>query len=159
MTFNVNTFADSVDEFICNEIQDLPVPFELSNRTILFRNLRIKPSRNNTWRLLTSTNHEVGEFQLRTCALLAAEYYYSGNLVGFYNIKSLDTFYWNQSLNCYFYSQQLNECNDFFKKNVLLAKLSSSSIKSKKTKEKIVGYFNQLFAKYKNTVGINYEPK
>lgn len=155
--FDANQYANTVDDFITNEVHELDIPYELSNKTILYRNLRIKPSRTNTWRLITSQNNEVGEFQLRSCALLAAEYYYTGNLIGFHNIKTLDTTYWNQTLNCYFYSHQLSNCSDPFKREVLLARLSSSNIKSKKSKEKIVRYFTQLFGKYKNTVGINYE--
>ncbi len=118
----------------------------VSKDTILYKGYLIKKSKSGKWFLYNAVNRDViGDFFLKSCALLAAKAYYKVNLVKYNQVKTLDNQYWANYMDSTIYSNNLKSTKDFERYLILLNKFEESTIRASMYKDEISRMFKWTF--------------
>jgi hypothetical protein len=147
MILNDSVHAAKLEEFLHTELKTQPLPIELPDKTVIYKSLKIKQRKTNTWQIQSGNTILANDFKLRVCAVLAADCYLAHNYNKLSYIKSLDSTYWRNEISKVEIIQKLKEISDPFKRDVLLAKYSVVSSRAALSRQTITQLFSQLFDK------------
>lgn len=122
------------------------LPISITNNgSILYKDYFIKKEANQSYSLYNQAKDLIGNFFLRSCALIAAKSWDSANMRKFNEIKELDVKYWANYSN-------INMCKNSMKKNtsldryiILLNKLELSRSRLDQVKDEISKQFTWNF--------------
>jgi hypothetical protein len=92
-----------------------------------------------------STKELLGQFFLKTCALMAAKAYSNVRIERYFEIKQLDTRYWANHCDNLVYKKNIKTASEFERYLILLNKLEDSEQKSERYKEEISKMFKWSF--------------
>lgn len=120
----------------------------LPNGSISYKNFIIKPSKRGTFQIYYSynLNDPVEEYNLKSCALMAAKAYNTVQINRFFEIKDLDTRYNTSFTECQLFKKNIKIAKDFDRYVILLNKLEEADLKARYYKEKITVMFRNTFA-------------
>ncbi len=118
----------------------------ISKDVLLYKNYLIKKHKLGKWVLYNATNKDVvGDFFLKSCALLAAKAHHKVNLVKYNQVKTLDNQYWANHMDCAVYSNNIKKAKDFERYLILLNKLEESTARTSLFKDEISRMFKWTF--------------
>lgn len=120
----------------------------LKNGAVGYDGFIIKQSVNQNWCLHRATNLKdtLGEFKLKTCALLAAKAYSTTSLNRYFEIKELDNQYWAKRADTIVYKNIIKKPVALDRYIIILNKLEESEVKEAFLKQKITTMFHSSFA-------------
>ncbi len=118
----------------------------ISKDTLYYKGYLIKKNKAGKWTLYNASNKDVvGEFFLKSCALLAAKAYYKINLNKYNQIKMLDNQYWANHMDRTIYQNNLKITKDFERYLILLNKFEESTARAGAYKDEISRMFKWTF--------------
>jgi len=126
--------------------KQLPVIL-LKNGAIGYKDFIIKQNSLGRWGIHSIHNlkETVGEYNLKTCALMAAKAYNSTQIARFNEIKELDNHYQANHIEHQVYKKNIKSAKELDKYIILLNKLEESVIKTEAYKQKITRMFHYAF--------------
>ena len=124
----------------------LPITM-LKGGAIGYKDYIIKQTPSNRWAVYNMNNlrEPVGEYNLKTCALMAAKSYNATQIAKFFEIKDLDTHYQASFMEHQVYQKNIKTAKEFDRYIILLNKLEESVIKTELYKKKITAMFHNAF--------------
>jgi hypothetical protein len=126
--------------------KQLPVIL-LKNGAIGYKDFIIKQNSLGRWGIHSIHNlkETVGEYNLKTCALMAAKAYNSTQIARFNEIKELDNHYQANHIEHQVYKKNIKSAKELDKYIILLNKLEESVFKTEAYKQKITTMFHYAF--------------
>jgi hypothetical protein len=120
----------------------------LKNGAIGYKDFIIKKNKHQDWCIhhIRNISDAIGEFKLKTCAVLAAKAYSLTSIQKYYEIKELDTQYWANHINNLVYKNIITQPVDLDRYIIILNKLEDSEVKADHLKRKITTMFHASFA-------------
>ena len=139
----IKVLADALNIEFKNIITLIPLP----NGSVVYKDYVIKQTPKGLWGIYhkVSGNDCYGEFNLKTCALIAAKAYDQVNLEKFNMIKMLDSRYWSNHYSTTVYQKNIKLTKDYERYLILLNKLEESTWKASHFKEEISQLFRWSF--------------
>lgn len=114
--------------------------------SIIYKDYLIKAKKNGNWAVYNiRSKDEVGEYFLKSCAILAAKAYYLTNIENFLEIKRLDNCYWSNHCDTLVFRNNLKKVKDFDRYLILLNRLEESEVQATYFKEEISKLFSRSF--------------
>ncbi len=125
--------------------QKLPVTV-LPNGGIIYKDYLIKSTDKGNWTVHQYKQKQyIGEFYLKTCALMAAKAYDGIRLEKFNEIKRLDTQYWANHSDTQIFKRNIKLTKEFERYLILLNRLEESQAKEQFYKDEISRMFKWSF--------------
>ena len=127
---------------------DKKLPFTmLSGGAVGYKSFIIKQTASGRWAVYHMHNlrEPVGEYNLKTCALMAAKSYNATQIARFIEIKDLDSHYQASHMEHQVYQKNIKLAKDLDRYIILLNKLEESVIKTELYKNKITAMFHNAF--------------
>jgi len=120
----------------------------LKNGAVGYKDFVIKQNTNENWCIFHIRNLQdsIGEFKLKTCALLAAKAYSTTSINHFIEIQDLDNRYWASHSDMLVYKRIIKKQVPLDRYIILLNKLEDSEVKERELKRKITSLFHMSFA-------------
>ena len=140
---NITKLADVLDIEFKKIIPLIPLP----DGSVAYKDYIIKKNKDGTWCIYSkqTTAYSHGEFNLQTCALVAAKALSQMQLQRFNEIKSLDNKYWSNFYRTSVYQHNIKLAKDNDRYMILLNKLEDSTWKANHYKEEISKLFRWAF--------------
>jgi hypothetical protein len=114
--------------------------------TITYKKYAITKTPLETWALYDVDGKTcLGEFFLRTCAIMSAKAYDDRNHIKAFEVKRLDYNYWSSFSNNQIYKINVTRTTESFRHSILLNKLEDSHQKTEFYKSKITNMFKDAF--------------
>jgi hypothetical protein len=120
----------------------------LPNGAVGYKNFIIKPSKTGAWAVFYSHNlvEPVGEYNLKSCALMAAKAYNTVQINRFFEIKDIDNRYNTNYTEYLLCKQHIKIAKGLDRYIILLNKLEEADRKTQFYKERITTMFRNTFA-------------
>lgn len=120
----------------------------LKDGSVAYKNYVVKKSKLGNWSIFNQQNpyDVVGEFKLKTCAILAAKAYSATRMQTYLEIESLDNKYWASHCDMLVYKKIIKSNVPLDRFIILLNKLEDSELKEQVLKAKITAMFHTSFA-------------
>ena len=133
------TFGSTLDK-------KLPITM-LKGGAIGYKDYIIKQTPSSRWAVYHMNNlrEPVGEYNLKTCALMAAKSYNATQIARFFEIRDLDAHYQASYMEHQVYQKNIKTAKEFDRYVILLNKLEESVIKTELYKKKITAMFHNAF--------------
>jgi hypothetical protein len=144
---NSNKLEELAEDF--GAIYDKKVQITvLPNGAVGYKNFIIKPGRRGAWTIFYSNNllDPVGEYNLKSCALMAAKAYNTVHINKFFEIKDIDTRYNTNYTEYLLFKQHIKVAKDLDRYIILLNKLEEADRKTQFYKDRISTMFRNTFA-------------
>lgn len=143
---NIANQAERLERFLEEEFtKKLPI-LVLADKSIVYKQFRIKQNRHKTWDLSwVKTGDRVDTFHTKTSALLAAKFYLSSNYSRYNEVKHLDLTYWNNSVDAMFFKYRLNTTRDNDRKDLFYCRYDIATQRFKNAQGKITQMFKFNF--------------
>jgi len=143
-TAKVKELAETFDTTLDKK---LPITM-LKGGAMGYKTFIIKQTPAGRWAVYNMHNlrDPVGEYNLKTCALMAAKSYNATQIARFFEIKELDTHYQSSFMEHQVYQKNIKTAKEFDRYIILLNKLEESVIKTEQYKKKITAMFHYAFA-------------
>ncbi len=114
--------------------------------SVVYKDYIVKHKKNGNWAVYNiKTKDEVGEYFLKSCAILAAKAYFMTNIEKFLEIKRLDNCYWSNHCDTLVFRNNIKKVKDFDRYLILLNRLEESEIQTTHFKEEISKLFSRSF--------------
>jgi hypothetical protein len=140
---DVKKLADVLDIEFKKIVPLIPLP----DGSVAYKNYVVKKNKAGSWCIYSkqTTNYSHGEFNLQTCALVAAKALAQMQLQRYNEIKSLDNKYWSNFYRTSVYQHNIKLAKDYDRYLILLNKLEDSTWKANHYKEEISKLFRWAF--------------
>ena len=126
--------------------KSLPITVQRDG-SIVYKSQYIKVKKNGNWGLYNLSNRDqVGEFFLKTCALMAAKAYDRAQMERYLEIKRIDSAYWANHSDSIVFRNNIKKAVNFDKYVIMLNRLEESETQSERFKEEISRMFKWSFA-------------
>lgn len=124
----------------------LPITVQVDG-SLVYKDYLVKENKVGNWIVYHIPGKTpVGEFYLKTCALMAAKAYSKTDINKFFEIKRIDDKYWANRSDLAVYTKNIKLAKDFDRYLILLNKLEHSKDLTTFYKEKISTMFTWSFA-------------
>lgn len=137
---NFKKHAKQLEQFLEEEFKGIVPLLKVSDTCLIYNNSKISLSDKNQW-LLEKNGSTLGEFKLRTCAILASKCYAIGDYKKLLEIQSLDNLYWQAASDEKFFKYRIETTTDLIKKDIFLARFGEAKTKAAFYKGKISSLF------------------
>ena len=139
----IKALAATLDVEFKNIIPLVPLP----NGAVAYKDYVVKQTKIGSWGIFMSrTGSDChGEFNLKTCALIAAKALSLVQLEKYQEIKQLDNKYWSNHYRSTVYEYNIKRTKDFERYLILLNKLEDSKWKASHYKGEISKLFHWSF--------------
>lgn len=139
----IKVLAETLNIEFKNIVTLIPLP----NGSVAYKDYVIKESPLGLWGIYHKAAGQEchGEFNLKTCALIAAKAYDQVHLEKFNMIKMLDSRYWSNHYSIIVYQHNIKSAKDYERYLILLNKLEESTWKASYFKEEISKLFRWSF--------------
>lgn len=139
---SVDKLAESFDIDFKKILPLIPLP----DGSVVYKNYQIKENKRGRW-VIYSTHalDPHGEFNLKSCALIAAKALSRVQLEKYNEIKMLDTKYWSNYYTTQVCQHHIKKIKDFEHYLIMLNKLEHSSWIADNTKSEISSIFRSSF--------------
>jgi len=139
----IKALAATLDVEFKNIIPLVPLP----NGAVAYKEYIVKQTRTGSWGIFTkNTGPDChGEFNLKSCALIAAKALSLVHLEKFNEVKLLDNRYWSNHYRSTVYEYNIKRTKDYERYLILLNKLEDSKWKAQNYKEEISKLFHWSF--------------
>ena len=125
--------------------RNLPITV-LPNGSISYEDFIVKQTKAGNWSVYNFKHDQhVGEFFLKTCALMAAKAYNEIKLEKLQEIKRLDTQYWANHIYSQVFKYNMKLTKDYERYQILLTRFETSSFKEQHFKQEISKMFKWSF--------------
>ncbi len=123
------------------------LPFTvLPNGALSYKSYTVKQLASGNWALVRTESSElIGQFYLKSCAIMAAKSYNSVQLSKFFDLIELDRQYWANYSDSLVYRHNIKHAKEFNRYLVLLNKLEYSELQAKHFRAKISKMFRWSF--------------
>jgi len=140
---DVKKLADVLDIEFKKIVPLIPLP----DGSVAYKDYVVKKNKAGAWCIYSkhTTNYSHGEFNLQTCALVAAKALSQLQLQRYNEIKSLDNKYWSNFYRTSVYQYNIKLAKDTDRYLILLNKLEDSTWKANHYKEEISKLFRWAF--------------
>lgn len=120
----------------------------LKNGAVGYKDFVIKQNKKENWCIYHVKNFQdmIGEFKLKTCALLAAKAYSTTSINHYFEIQDLDNRYWASHSDMQVYKRIIKKPISLDRYIIILNKLEDSELKERDLKRKITSLFHMSFA-------------
>ena len=136
---------DLAEQFQTELNRKLPITV-LPDGGIVYKDYLVKQNKVGNWTVLDYKQKTiVGQFFLKTCALMAAKAYSNVQLEKFGSIKALDTKYWASHCDLEVYRHNIKRAKEFDRYLILLNKIEDSETKEAYYKDEISKMFKWSF--------------
>lgn len=137
--------AELAEQFSHELDKKLPISV-LPDGAIVYKDYLIKANNKGNWIVYNFKQKQtVGEYFLKTCALMAAKAYDSIRLEKFNEIKRIDTQYWANHSNTQIFKHNIKNTKEFERYLILLNRLEESQAKEQFYKDEISRMFKWSF--------------
>ena len=144
---NKRKIAEKLENLLQEEFsKSLPVAV-LPDKTVLYKNYKIKPAKGGSFSLRFGGRNyeEIGHFNLKACALMAAKKHDRCQLEAFREIEELDRKYWTNYIDTKYYEEKIKKTKDFERYCILNSRLDLSRQRAVDYKAKIQRMFTSSF--------------
>jgi len=142
---NLSKLIKQLAEEFSSEFNNLSVTV-LPNGDIVYQEYLIKQEPSGNWGLYSLQSKDLKcQFFLKSCALLAAHYYYNHEFHYVGDIRQLDRDYWRNYSDAAIYRKHLKGTEDIDKKAILLNRLECSESDANQFKRRISRLFKRSF--------------
>jgi hypothetical protein len=140
---NITKLADVLDIEFKKIVPLIPLP----DGSVAYKDYIVRQDKQGTWCIYNKrTGNDVhGQFNLRTCALIAAKALGLVQLDKYNEIKSLDNKYWSNHYRSTVYTHNIKQTKEYERYLILLNKLEDSTWKANQYKEEISKLFRWSF--------------
>ena len=122
----------------------LPITIK-KNGAVVYKDYEIVQNSLENWSLFNQSKNQIGQFFLKTSAIMAAKAWDYSDMQRFNSIKALDTNYWTNYTENLVYKKNIKKAKDFDRFMILLNKLEDSEIKANHFKDEISKTFKRSF--------------
>lgn len=139
----LKALAETLDIEFKNIVPLVPLP----NGAMAYKDYVVKQTKTGLWGIyLKRTGNDChGEFNLKTCALIAAKALSLVQLEKYNEVKMLDSKYWSNYSSSAVYRHNLKTTKDYERYLILLNKLEDSTWKTSHYKDEISKMFHWSF--------------
>lgn len=144
---NKRKIAEKLENIMQEEFhKNIPVVV-LPDKTVLYKNYKIKPNKNGSFSLCYGglNFEEIGLFNLKACALMAAKKHERCQLDAYKEIADLDRKYWNNHADAKYYETKIKTAKDIERYCMLHSRLDLSRQRAIDYKDKIQRMFSSSF--------------
>ena len=143
---NFKKQARKIEEFLTDELQKKTPLLVISDTCMFYKKLKIKQGKDGSWQIWAGLN-QVGKFNLKACATLAAKVFSQGNFRRFEEVKTLDSEYWRYTSDRDLFKKKLQKEKDGDRKDILEARFEHAKVKSQYCQKQITAMFKTAFDK------------
>lgn len=134
-----------LENFFVEEIKkEIPLVV-VSDNFLLYKNIKIKRSKNGIWNLYTKTGDKIASFKIKTTASLAAKFYDKTDFKNFSLTKVLDQGYWNNYNDSEIFKYKLKTTKDYIKRDLFVARYELAKSRADHYKKEITSLFKVNF--------------
>lgn len=139
----IKALAETLDIEFKSIMPLIPLP----NGGVAYKDYVVKQTKTGSWGIyIKRTGDDChGEFNLKTCALIAAKALDGMRLEQFNEVKMLDTKYWSNHYRSTVYKHNIKTAKDLERYLILLNKLEDSTWKASHYKDEISKLFRWAF--------------
>jgi hypothetical protein len=142
---NLKKQAEKLETFLEEEFRkNIPV-LVLPDKSIVYKNYKIKKTKQGDWSLKSMTNDQIKIFRIKATALLAAKFYDQNRFARYNEVCSLDTRYWSSAVDASFFRYRYEHSKDLDKRDLYLWRWEISNNRAKAFKEEISRMFKNNF--------------
>lgn len=120
----------------------------LKDGSVAYKDFVVRKNAIGNWYIFNRANPQdvIGEFKLKTCAILAAKAYSATKIQTYLEIQEIDNKYWASHCDMLVYKKILKSNVPLDRFIILLNKLEDSELKEQTLKRKITAMFHTSFA-------------
>lgn len=142
---NLKKQAEKLEHFLEEEFRkNIPV-LVLPDKSIVYKNYKIKKTKQGDWSLKSMTNDQIRIFRIKATALLAAKFYDQNRFNRYNEVCSLDTRYWASAVDASFFRYRYEHSKDIDRRDLYLWRWEISNNRAKAFKEEISRMFKNNF--------------
>lgn len=145
LTPKAKVIKELAKQFELDLNKSLPITVQ-PDGSIVYKNYYIKENKTGNWAVYNLSNRdEVGQFFLKSCAIMAARAHSKIDFDKFNEIKLLDNKYWSNYTDTLIYENNIKTVKDFEKYCIMLTRLEHSKELAAQSKAKISRMFTWSF--------------
>jgi hypothetical protein len=142
---NFKRTAEKLEHFLDDEFKGKEPVAVLKDGSIVYKGFKVKQNKQRNWDLYKLPSHKIDTFNLKACALIAAKLYSANNIVGYIQIKNLDTIYSYNATDAEIFKHLGGKTKDIEKKDLYLWRWEITSNRANRTKQEISNKFRSMF--------------
>lgn len=144
---NFKNHAKKLEQFLEEELsKNIPL-LKINNSCLMYKKLKIKQLSTKNWLLSSIHGVAIHQFKLKASAVVAAKLYDQGKFQKFNEIKHLDSLFWQSFSDAELFEEKIKTTQDFYKKDIFLARYTIAKDRTKQYKQKISSLFKSTFDK------------
>jgi hypothetical protein len=142
---NFKRTAEKLENFLDDEFKGKDPIAILKDGSLVYKGFKVKQNKQRSWNLYQFSSYTIDTFNLKACALMAAKLYSTNNIVGYMQIKNLDTTYSYNVTDAEMFKYLGSKTKDIEKKDLYLWRWEITSNRANRTKQEISNKFRSMF--------------
>ncbi len=144
---NIKKAAKNLYNFYEQAKESIPIPV-LANGGVVYKDYVIKKNKKSRWAVYKKrpgTVSFVNSYNLKTSAILAANYHHSNSVNKMIELKNLDEGFWSNQTDSFIFDNLFKKTTDSVKKDNFLWRWEMTKSRAEYYKSKILSAFNSSF--------------
>jgi len=142
---NFKKQAEKLEKYLNEEFsKELPIAL-MPDGSIVYKNYRIKQTKQKYWRLYRIGGNLIDTFNLKACALMAAKLYSINQLTAYNEVKNLDNSYQKNATDATIFKHRYQTTADPVRKDTVLWRWELSNARADSFKLQISQKFKTMF--------------
>lgn len=142
---NFKQQARELEDFIKENFEKNNPIALLPNGNLAYKEFIIRKNRQDKWELVRVKGNILDTFNLKSCAVLGAKFYYTNNFSRYNEIKMLDSFYFKHQIDSDIYKIKYDKTKDVGLKDMFMARFCESKRHANYARKEITSKFKALF--------------
>lgn len=134
-----------LEKFVTEEIKNKIPLIAVSDNVLIYKNIKIKKTKNGNWTLFSVFGDKIAEFKIKSTASLAAKFYHKTDFKNFNLIKILDSQYWHSATDAEIFKYKCQTSKDVEKRDLFTARYELSKHRADRYKQEITSMFKVNF--------------
>jgi hypothetical protein len=144
---NFKNQARTLENFLEDEFKNRTPLLILKDKSVIYKKMKVKQSKNNKWALRHISGCEIDEFYLKTTATIAAKYYSDGNFSKLNELKMLDFQYWQCAFDEEMFKDKIKSTKDLEKLDIYVARWDLAKSRAELYRKQVSSLFRLAFDK------------
>ncbi len=142
---NFKKQAAKLESYLTEEFQkELPIAL-MPDGSIVYKNYKIKQTKQKTWKLYRIGGNMIDSFNLKACALMGAKLYSINRLSSYNEVKNLDQSYQKNATDAAIFKYRYDTVTDPVRKDTVLWRWELSNARANSYKQQISHKFKSMF--------------
>lgn len=134
-----------LEKFVTEEIKNKIPLVAVSDSVLIYKNIKIKKTKNGNWTLFSLFGDKIAEFKIKSTASLGAKFYHRTDFKNFNFIKVLDAQYWHSANDAELFRYKCQTAKDSQKRDLFIARYELAKSRADRYKQEITSLFKVNF--------------